>query len=383
MLNKRKEAIVIKRYHSVDILRALAIIGMIQVHVVEWLSGYTDSYSPLYQLGELVGSFPAAIFTFLVGMSLFISVKRQEAGGVNPSLIADRNLRRGTAIFFLGLIFLFFVWMPEEVFAWDILTLIGASFLILFPLRKLSYKILLSVTLFILVISPVIRVYTDYHSHWNKWGEYVPSFEMPGILMGFFANAYFPLLPWLIFPLAGYIVGRACLGNENPHLPKALLPTGVIIVVVSLALIFLSSIPGLPEIITWYASPFTFYPASTSFLLLAMGINITLFVIFLRIFDMRGREKQDSYFLVFCNRYSRYALTAYVVHHAFFLWALIAYAYYLGELYRWELYGYIMPTASALLVVFAFIYVFYLVIVAWDKRDGRYSLEWWLRRLTG
>jgi uncharacterized protein len=356
---------------------------MIQVHVVEWLSGYTDYNSPLYQLSELVGSFPAAMFTFLVGMSLFISVKKQEDQGVDPGLIADRNLRRGMAIFFFGLLFLIFVWMPEEVFAWDILTLIGASLLILFPLRKLSSKILLSVTLFILVISPVIRIYTDYHSHWNKWGEYIPSFEMPGMLMGFFANGYFPLLPWLVFPLIGYIAGRACFGDKDLHLPKILLPTGVILVVVSLILIFLSSMPGLPEIMNMYVSPFTFYPASTSFLLLAIGINIILFALFFRIFDLKKREKKDSLFLVFCNRYSRYALTAYVVHHALFLWWLIAYNYYKGELFRWTLYGYIMPTAYALVVVFAFIVLFYLLLVAWDKSDGRYSLEWWLRRLTG
>ncbi len=356
---------------------------MIQVHVVEWLSGYTDYHNPLYQLSEFVGSFPAAVFTFLVGMSLFISVKRQEDEGVDSGLIADRNLRRGMAIFFFGLLFLIFVWMPEEVFGWDILTFIGASLLILFPLRKLSTKILSSVALFILVISPVIRIYTDYHSHWNKWGEYVPSFEMPGMLMGFFANGYFPLFPWLIFPLAGYIVGRTCFGSEKLHLPKTLLPAGVILVVVSFVLIFLSSIPSLPEIMTLYVSPFTFYPASTSFLLLAMGINIILFVLFFRLFDLKDRERQDSFFLVFCNRYSRFALTAYVVHHALFLWALIAYAYYLGELYRWQLYGYIMPTVYALLVVLVFIILFYLVLVAWDKRDGRYSFEWWLRRLTG
>ncbi len=356
---------------------------MIQVHIVEWLSGYFDSHSTLYQLSELVGSFPAAIFTFLVGMSLFISVKRQEDEGVDPGLISDRNLRRGMAIFFFGLLFLIFVWMPEEVFAWDILTFIGASLLILFPLRKLSSNILLSVMLFILVISPVIRIYTDYYSHWNKWGEYVSSFELPGVLMGFFANAYFPLFPWLIFPLGGYIVGRACFGGKVLHLPKILLPAGVILVAVSLAMIFISSMPGLPKLIAWFVSPFTFYPASTSFTFLAMGINILLFVLLFRIFDLKEREKQDSLFLVFCNRYSRFALTAYVVHHALFLWALIAYSHYLRELYRWQLYGYIMPTAYALVVVLVFIILFYLLIVAWDKRDGRYSFEWWLHRLTG
>ena len=356
---------------------------MIQVHIVEWLSGYYESHTTLYQLSELIGSFPASLFTFLVGMSLFVSVKSQEERGIDPGLIADRNLRRGMAIFFIGLLFMIFVWMPEEVFSWDILTFIGASLLILFPLRNLSSKKIISIILFILVISPIVRIYTDFHSHWNRWGEYVPSFDMPGMLMGFFANAYFPLLPWLVFPLAGYLVGRACFGDDILRLPKVLLPAGIGLIIVSLAMIFLSSASDVTGIVTEYISPFTFYPASTSFILLALGINVVLFIFFFRLFDLKEGEKKDNLFLVFCRRYSRYALTAYVVHHALFLWALIAYSYYLRELYRWQYYGYIMPTAYSLVVVFVFIVLFYFVIVAWDKRDGRYSFEWWLRRLTG
>ncbi len=380
---KGNEAINIKRYHAIDILRTIAIIGMIQVHVVEWLSGYTDSKSPLYQLSELLGSFPAAMFTFLVGMSLFISIKRQESEGVDPQLLAERNLRRGVAIFFFGLLFLILVWMPEEVFAWDILTFIGASLLIIFPLRNLNSKIFLSAALFVVVVSPVIRMFTDYHSYWNKWGEYSTSFAMPDVLMGFLANAYFPLFPWIVFPLLGYVIGRACFGEQELRLPGSLLPAGSILVIASLVMIYISSNVNLPEAVSLYISPFTFYPASTSFLLLATGINILLFVLFYRLFDLKRKELGKNPFLVFCNRYSRFALTAYVVHHALFLWWLIAYNYYKGELFRWTLYGYIMPTAQALLVVLTFIVLFYLLIIAWDKRGGRYSFEWWLKRLTG
>ena len=273
--------------------------------------------------------------------------------------------------------------MPEEVFAWDILTLIGTSLLVLFPLRKLSTKALLSITIIVAVISPAIRQFTDYHSYWNKWGEYVTTFKMPEVLMGFFANGYFPLFPWIVFPLLGYVVGRACFGSKELRLPGMLLPSGFILVVVSLVMIYISSSANLPAVAAWYISPFTFYPASTSFLLLAIGINILLFVLFYRLFDLKERSFEHNPFLRFCNRYSRYALTAYVVHHALFLWWLIAYNYYKGELFRWTLYGYIMPTAQAMLVVLVFIILFYLLIVAWDKRGGRYSLEWWLKRLTG
>ncbi len=371
-----------KRYNSIDILRTLAIIGMIQVHVTEFLSGYYDSYTVLFRLSDLVGSFPAPLFTFLVGLSLFVSVNRQEVKGVVSTQVADRNLRRGIAIFFFGLLFATFIWMPEEVFGWDILTLIGASLLILFPLRKIGSARLTIIAGFIILVSPIIRFYTDYHSHWNQWGEYIPSFEMQGMLTGFFANGYFPLLPWLVFPLSGYLVGKTCFGGRELRIPGALLLAGGALILLSLIMIFIASTFELQGLIADYIAPFTFYPASTSFIFLASGINILLFVIFFRFFDLKERAKDNS-FLIFCRRYSRYALTAYVVHHAVFVWPLLIAAAYTGKLYRWQYYGEVMPTAYSLLLSFLFVALFYMVIIVWDKREGRYSFEWFLRRLTG
>jgi len=373
-----------KRYDSIDILRALAIIGMIQVHFVELLSSYYDSSSLLYQISDYVGSLPAPLFTFLVGMSLFISAKKQELSGAEPQAIADRNLRRGVAIFFLGLVFAALIWTPAEVFGWDILTFIGAALIIVFTLRKQSNKSLTAIMIVILAVSPLLRIWSDYHSSWNHWGEYVPAADLKGALLGFSLNGYFPLLPWLIFPLFGYLVGRACFGGDSLHLPRFILPVGVALTAIALGLMFTNSVLGISnEPAAWYLSPFTFYPASTSFLLIALGIIMLLFWFFYRRFDLNQGEPTTGKFLTFCRRYSRYALTAYVVHHAVLVWPLLAAASYAGKRDQWFYYGEVLPTAYSLLLSLVFIVLFYLIIILWDRRGGRYSFEWLLKKLTG
>jgi len=380
-----KECFSINRFVSIDILRTAAIIGMIQVHFTTILSTYYDSSSSLlFIISGLVGAFPAPLFTFLVGMSLFISVIRQENSGLQPGVIADRNLRRGMALFFLGLLFATLIWTPAEVFGWDILTLIGASLLIIFPLRKLNNGILTAVILIIVAVSPFLRIWSDYPSYWNHWGDYVTSSDLKGVLLGFVANGYFPLLPWLIFPLCGYLVGRACFRGELPHLPKSLMPLGAGLVLLSAGLLLVeSAIVSKASLVGVYIAPFTFYPASTTFLAMALGIILILFVLTFRFFDLQAERPLNNWFLTFSRRFSRYALTAYVMHHAVMVWPILLAANYSGRPDHWFYYGNVVSAAYALALSLLFIVLFYGLIVLWDKHEGRYSFEWLLRRLTG
>jgi uncharacterized membrane protein len=273
--------------------------------------------------------------------------------------------------------------MPEEVFNWDILTMIGASLLILYPFRNLSSGRILAVILFIIALSPLLRTYSNYYSYWNQWGEYVPSTRLKDVLLGFVLNGYFPLLPWLAFPFGGYLVGRICFGEPLPKLPRGLLPAAIGLVLVSLGMIAVASLSGLTGLVSDYLGPLTFYPASTSYVLLTMGVCLLLFIFFFHRYDLPGKEPGDSAFLTFCRRYSRYALTAYILHHAVQVWPLLAAASLTGKRDKWFYYGEVMPTIYALILAAIFIVLFYFLIVAWDKREGHYSFEWLLRRLTG
>lgn len=391
-------------------MRALAIIGMVQVHFAYHLSGFYDRLSLEYRLSELIGSFPAPFFTFLVGMSFFLSINKQARAGTEEHCIFRRNLRRGVSIFFFGLIFAVAIWMPVEVFNWDILTLIGTSLIVLFPLRRLAPKWLLAIVVVIIVASPVLRVWSEYHRYWDGWGEYINPFTLRGIVLGFFLNAYFPLLPWLSFPIAGLATAKICFphleaisspktvsdglasksmpsrpstapsSSAAPPIPRCIPLCGSGLFLLSLigmlsGGLYESSYPQLAGVL----SEFTFYPASTTFLLMALGIILLSFWVFYRLFDQR--EVKEGAFLLFTRRYSKYALSAYIIHHAAHVWPiLIASA---SKRDQWHYYGLAMPAAHSLLLSLLFVVLFYLILVVWDKKRSTYNFEGLLQRLTG
>jgi uncharacterized membrane protein len=203
-----------KRLASIDVLRAIAILLMIQVHFVENLSPREASSAALYDLSEVLGMLPAPLFTFLVGLSLWLWLRRETGLGRSELELSKVVVRRGLFLSGAGLAFAVVIWLPEEVFDWDILTLLGASTLILFRLREWSPQKLVGLAILVLLISPPLRTATGYASHW-RGEEYIYRFTMRDLVLGFLLQGYFPLLPWVVFPLVGFATGKRCWGDES------------------------------------------------------------------------------------------------------------------------------------------------------------------------
>ena len=123
------------RQASVDLLRAIAIGLMVVVHFIENLSGwYGDgrgTFAGVHGVWWLPTGFAAPIFTFLSGMSyrLWLGVQRQRHR--DETSIAKGTIRRGLFLIGLGFAFNVLIWLPEDIFNWDILTLIGGGLLAL------------------------------------------------------------------------------------------------------------------------------------------------------------------------------------------------------------------------------------------------------------
>lgn len=272
--------------------------------------------------------------------------------------------------------------MPVEVFNWDILTLIGASLLFLFPLRRLTPYWLLSLSVMLILFSPVIRVWSEYHQYWDRWGEYVNPFNLKGVVLGFLANGYFPFLPWFLFPLVGYAIAKICFAGEKHSVTKYIPLSGLgLLLLAFIGLLGGQYYIGNSVFLNGLLADFTFYPASTTFLLAALGIILISFWVLYTFFDSKAIK--EGFFLTFCRRYSKYSLTVYIVHHAVHVWPLLIAAGYAGKRDHWYYFGEVMPTTYSLLLAVLFIVLFYLVILAWDKRAGKYSFEWLLARLIG
>ena len=114
------------RHASIDAVRALAIVLMVLVHFTENLAGWVIPFA---------GS-GAPMFVVLSGVSFALWVESQQRRGITAEEITRRGVRRGVFLFLVGLLFNVAVWMPEDVFNWDVLTLIGTGLVVLILARN-------------------------------------------------------------------------------------------------------------------------------------------------------------------------------------------------------------------------------------------------------
>jgi uncharacterized membrane protein len=365
-----------KRLISIDVLRALAILLMIQVHFVIYLSSQESSSAGLYEISGTLGELPAPTFSFLVGLSLWLWLQREASSGRNESSTTKAAVRRGFFLFFSGLAFAVFVWLPKCVFHWDILTLLGASTLVLIALRKWSTQRLVMLAFVVLVISPPLRAMTGYETHWVDW-EYVYSFTMQDVVLGFLLHGYFPLLPWLIFPLMGFATGKQFFTEvPSEQLKGWQMPIlGFVFGGIATMLSCLSE--SVPSSMRGYFCQWTFYPASTTFIITMLALTWLGLWVLHRKLDISMTLPKGAVFGFF-RRYSKFSLTTYIIHHIVHIWPLYLIAVWQGKNEVDYFYQNAISTPIALLLAALFIVAFYPLLVIWERRK-KYSFEGLLR----
>ena len=153
-----------KRLDSVDVMRALALVGMVICHYPIFLSKGEGADAMLYFLSNhMLGDFGAAWFLFLVGISQVLSAKKQRADQPANTRLP---IIRGGVIFVIGLLFLLIVQGPEELWDWDILTLIGTMTIVLLYCRGLPSSTLLAFC---------VAVLFELRRAWSAvWSQFAP-----------------------------------------------------------------------------------------------------------------------------------------------------------------------------------------------------------------
>ncbi len=314
-----------RRYLSVDVLRGSAIILMIQVHFIDNLSSPGDGSAWLYHLSAVLGSLPAPLFTFVSGLSYALWLRKQESARRPDEEVTRATIRRGLFLFGTGLALNFFVWRPEETFNWDVLTLLGASLLLLAYARKMPAPALVLACAVILLTSPLLRAVGDYPAYWDD-EAYSYDFTFHDVLFGFVSNGYFPVFPWIVFPVIGFVSGGVVFrgGSGAAAATRWLSASGVGLLAVSALGIALG--PHLPRrIARWYAEGLTEFPASGEYVVATLGLALLSLLVLRRWADRRRPGSGEGWLAVALSRYSAFSLTLYVLHHAVILWPLWAF----------------------------------------------------------
>jgi uncharacterized membrane protein len=385
-----------QRNDSVDVLRALALIGMVICHYPIFLSSGAGADAMLYFFSNhlLGGDCGASWFVFLVGLCQVLSFKKRDSVQATD---VSRVIVRGAAIFVIGLLFLLVIQGYEQLWDWDILTFIGATTIILLLCRKAPSWVLLLCCSVVFFVTPWLRSFIDIAPFYGgkfesvPWiSDFIPNFLFDPAMdyeggktaldnvIGFFLIGQFPLLPWIIFPLIGFVVGRRMTQNLLAADSPFVLIIGMMFTFMGLFTAYAGSMkPGF-SVANDYVTPLSFYPVSFSMIMLLVGIVLMLFIFLWRMYDANpDNAKKPGMFLIYCRQISKYSLTIYISHFALFFIPLRIIKSATGIYYLKDFVS--TPTAFMLAVLLMILY--YPLLKLWDKAGGKYSFEWLLAKL--
>jgi uncharacterized membrane protein len=151
----------------------------------------------------------APTFVLLAGTALALSTDARVKRGDRAADIDRHIATRGALLVALDAVWMSFVFVGPGKVLFQVLYAIGASFLCMVPLRRLSDRALLAVGLGLALLDePLLGVLSLGHLEQSLPAALVAS-------GGYFANGHFlvgyPLFPWLGMMCAGWVLGRKLL----------------------------------------------------------------------------------------------------------------------------------------------------------------------------
>jgi len=386
-----------QRVLSIDIIRGFALTCMVVIHFMIYFGDTEAMNTWLYfSLNHILGDWGAGGFLMIMGISQVISGRKQT--DLSNHLLFKRALIRGGFIFIAGLTMLALAWGPYKIWQWDILTLIGFATIVLFFCRFLPSWSILAIAAFIAVCTPFLRGQLAVTPIWDKnfiqvsvISSYLPNilldpagtlptvWSVKDIVQGFLFTGEFPVFPWILFPLVGFVLGRRIVENKIQRDLPLLLLLGIGFVFLGLGLGYAGSLRPGASIISGYIVPLSFYPDSFSMILSQMGMSVVVIFILYDIYDIRRtRDRKIGMLAGFFSDTSNSSLTFYFLHYLLIGWPLALIYVFSGKYYIYNLMG----SLPAFVCGLAAVGLLGVGLKIWEKHGSKYKLEWFLDALT-
>lgn len=224
-----------RRVTGIDALRGIAVILMIQQHLLAWLWN-----SPRLTFPDLVRAYPLSMGMNLLGnlaAPFFITL-----AGTGAGLFLERPGARGRTLVMRGAVTLLLgialnllapYWFAPGT--WYVLHLIGLCLMLAPLLMKAPSPALLPLCLGVFAASPLVQT-------WLATPIYLPEIRLNdaslpgGIARLALAEGHFPVLPWMSFFILGMIAHR--FARTRKHARVFVLAGGLVAAGATLALLY-------------------------------------------------------------------------------------------------------------------------------------------------
>jgi uncharacterized protein len=343
------------RSNTLDALRGLAVMFMLEVHLGFWWARELPEGDPLVGLGTALGGMAAPLFFTVAGAGLVLS-RQREFGPFQA-----RNIQRGAVLVALGLVFTLVERAIYGPWGWGVLQCLGVSVIICTLAMKAGPAARAGAGIALMAIAPILRhaagipdvLYSDSLMATSSVSAYLSSATLSG---------YFPLVPWTGLMLLGTVAGELSFPAPSKD-PRVAGPSGKLSLPMAVlaSLLIVSGATGAAA-----GMPMEFFPPSLPFCLLASGLCVAAIGVASL---LPGRHSDDKRAGPLAAA-GRLSLTLFVAHHLLGYEAFSA----AGLLNSYA-------TSAALAMVLFSWAVALAVAVVWSTKDFRYSLEWLLARL--
>jgi uncharacterized membrane protein len=192
-----------------DWLRGLAVLIMIEAHLLDSWTRVPDRQMREYFYALIIGGFGAPLFLFLAGVAVALSAGARQRRCGDAAAAARAVARRGVEIFGLSLLFRVQAWIlgwgnPRSLLNVDILNIMGPSIAAAACLwrasRSLSGRIawFAAATFLVVAVTPIVHVLPVIELLPDPLAAYVrPTAGLSN----------FVFFPWSAFVLAGAMIG--------------------------------------------------------------------------------------------------------------------------------------------------------------------------------
>ena len=192
-----------------DVLRGIAVLIMIEAHVIDSWTRPADRGSRAFGESMILGGFGAPLFLFLAGIAVSMSAGSKARRSGDPTAAARAVQQRGLQIFALAFVFRFQSYILSHAPAWtmlkvDILNIMGPTMVAAAALWALGRRPAGRVALFAATTVAVVLV-TPPLRHLGALSALPDSLE--GYLRPIPGLTNFTFFPWAAFVMAGAVVG--------------------------------------------------------------------------------------------------------------------------------------------------------------------------------
>lgn len=362
------------RLLSLDALRGVAVVLMMEQHLGVWLWHVSDptrsgvAQAPFYMGLNALGGLAAPTFITLAGAGTSLLVASRPAG-VDAVLV-----RRGLLLMGFGYLL---NWLTPSWFSggsWFVLHLMGLAIATAPLWRRLPSRVLLALELVIFAVTVAAQHLLRTPSLLTN--DFMRDLGRPGgALRIALVEGQFPVLPWLGVFLAGMVVGRWLVADRPERvgqLCRGCLAVGFTLMVLGLAAHELPALAVLREAPWWRVVSVrtSFYPAGPGIVLLLQAGVLLMLSVALHIERSKQAGPGDERGVLVCL--GRASLTLLLVH-------VVLFREISRPLGAWQAFSW--PVSLAIITGWIFLCV--VLTRAWQRSGYRFGAEWLLRRLGG